>query len=206
MEMTGQYTPFGVRKASPVPNFESRSSITAQFFDTEFKRKAAILGVSVEWIDIGTWQLPSELILDKHKEAWNLSRENAKKLGAVERSRKRYEMSEIIELVNSIIIRNYEKPSTFRKLSNNEVEELYAIDPAAVAEYRQQLLSQGSQKKDSRAIAHEMLNAFRMELRAAISLIEKDNRPQEEKQAELAQIKKALDNISYLTDHWVRKP
>ena len=63
-------------------NFESRSKITAQFFEKEFKEKAAKLGVSVEWIDIGTWQLPSSLILEKHKEAWNLSRENAKKRNA----------------------------------------------------------------------------------------------------------------------------
>ena len=80
VEMTGQQITSEVRARNLAPNFESRSKITAQFFDKSFKEKAAKLGVSVEWIDIGTWQLPSSLILDKHKEAWNLSRENARKL------------------------------------------------------------------------------------------------------------------------------
>jgi hypothetical protein len=206
LEMTRQQTPAGAQKESPVPNFESRSKITAQFFEKDFKEKAAKLGVSIEWIDIGTWQLPSSLILDKHKEAWNLSRENAKKRGAVERSKKRHETKEIIELINNVIIRNYEKPTNFRKLSNKDIDKLYEIDPEAVTEYRRELLQQGSHKKDSKSIAQEMLNAFRMELRAAISLIEKDKRPQEEKQTELIQIKKTLDNISYLTNHWIKKP
>jgi len=109
VELTGQQTPASVRKESPVPNFESRSKITALFFDKKFKEKAADLGVSVEWIDIGTWQLPSSLILEKHKEAWNLSRENAKKRGAVERSKKIHEKEEVLNLINNIVIANYEK-------------------------------------------------------------------------------------------------
>ena len=90
LEMTGQQVKVGARREAP--NFESRSKITAQFFEKEFKEKAAALGVSIEWIDIGTWQLPSNLILEKHKKAWELSRENASKRSKLERSRKKHEM------------------------------------------------------------------------------------------------------------------
>lgn len=207
LEMTGQQMTAEMRKESPLPKFESRSRITAQFFDRKFKEKAAKLGVSVEWIDIGTWQLPSGLILDKHKEAWNLSRENAKKRRAVERSRKKHEMIEILNLVDNIVIKNYERTASTPKMSNRDFEKLLSTNIEALADYRRQALQQGGQKKDSKAIAQEMLNAFRKELRAGKLLIENENKPLIEKQADLARIEKALNNISHFTpSHWVTKP
>jgi hypothetical protein len=208
LEMTGQQTRVGMPKESVAPNFESRSKITAQFFDQKFKEKAARLGVSVEWIDIGTWQLPSALILDKHKEAWTLSHENAKKRSAVEHSKKRHEMVEILKLVNDVIIRNYEKTAVPQRLTEKEIEKLIETDPEFTTnpQYRRQIVRQENQKRDAATIALEMLNAFRKEIRAAKLLIENENRPLEEKQAELAKIEKTLYNISHLTTHWVRKP
>lgn len=226
VELTGKQT-IGERKESLAPNFKSRSKITAQFFDKSFKEKADKLGVSVEWIDIGTWQLPSELILDKHKEAWNLSRENAKKLAGVERSKKRHEMEEIIKLIDSVIIRNYERPSGMRtsfykdkdkeKEMEKELEELMAFYKdkdmekeledfvAHNPDLKGQLRQRDTSKKDATAIAQEILKAFRKELLAGKSLIENDNRPLSEKQDELAKIGKALFDISHLTHHWIKK-
>ncbi|MBI5964012.1 MAG: hypothetical protein HY863_11090 [Chloroflexi bacterium] len=213
IEMTGQQTVPGERKESQAPNFESRSRITAQFFNKQFKEKAAKLGVSVEWIDIGTWQLPSNLILDKHKEAWNLSRENAKKRDAVERSGKRHEMAEIMNLVNNVVISSYEKISTSRSSSNKEkevsikelekeIKELESV--VSFPEFRRQYFQQEASKSDAKVVAQEMLKAFRKELIAGKTLIENDNRPLEEKQEELARIEKALANLTMLTPHWVR--
>jgi hypothetical protein len=204
LEMTGQQMKAGLRKEVHVPKFESRSRITAQFFEKKFKEKAAKLGVSVEWIDIGTWQLPASPILEKHKEAWNLSRENAKKRNEVQRSRKKYEIEEILNLVDTVVIKNYERTSSSQKYPGKDLEKLIASNPEVASEYRRQVL-QGSQKKDSKAVALEILNAFRKELRAGRLLIEKENRPPDEKRIELAKIDKALANISHLTDHWVKK-
>ncbi len=201
LEMTGQQTAAGMRKDPSVPKFESRSKITAQFFEKNFKEKAAKIGVSVEWIDIGTWQLPSTLILDKHKEAWNLSRENAKKRSELERSRKKNEMEEILKLVDNVVVRNFDKKAEFRKLSNEELSKLMDTNPEAALEYKHQLqkYQQGSQKKNPRVVAQEMLNAFRVELRAGRLLIENENKPLAEKQGDLARIDKALNDISHLT-------
>jgi hypothetical protein len=201
LDMTGQQVKAGARREAP--KFESRSKITAQFFEKEFKEKAAALGVSIEWIDIGTWQLPSNLILEKHKKAWELSRQNAIKRNAVERSRKKHEMDEILELVNTVVVKNFEKKADFRKLSNEELEKL---SPQALREYKHQLQQQqqGNQKRNPRVVAQEMLNAFRVELRAAKELIEHDNKPLEETTTDLANIEKALVNISQF--HWVKRP
>jgi hypothetical protein len=198
LEMTGQQITVGTRKETH--KFESRSKITAQFFEKKFKEKAAKLGVSIEWIDIGTWQIPNTLILDKHKEAWNLSRENAKKNVAVERSRKKHETEEILKIVENVIIKNFDKTTTLNKMPDKQIEKLLATNPEEVVESRRQMLQQGSsQKKDPKLIAQEMLNSFRKELLAAMFLIKKDNRPLDEKQDELAIIEKALYNISQLT-------
>lgn len=217
VEMTGQQSLTDQVKESRAPNFESRSKITAQFFDKSFKEKAAKLGVSVEWIDIGTWQLPSSLILDKHKEAWNLSRENAKKRAEVERSGKRHEMKEIVNLIDDVIIANYENEKATRgtfykdkEAPTKEMEEemetleeaLFAFNP----ELKNQIAQREANKKDATTIAQEILKAFRKELLAGKMLIEKEKSPQAEKQADLAKIEKALSDISHLTSHWIQKP
>ena len=123
----------------------------------------------------------------------------------MERSRKKHETEEILKIVDNVIIKNYDKTTTPNKMPDKQIEKLLATNPEEVGEYRRQMLQQGShQKKDPKIIAQEMLNSFRKELRAAISLIEKDNRPLDEKQAELAAIEKALNNISQFTPtHWV---
>ncbi|CAG0951021.1 hypothetical protein ANAEL_00070 [Anaerolineales bacterium] len=213
LEMTGQQMTADMLKETPAPKFRSRSQITGRFFEKEFKEKAAKIGVSIEWIDIGTWQLPpgltAEQIQEKHKKAWDLARENAKNRVRVERSKRRHEVAETADLVNNIVIRNYEKSiAPPRKLSNKEMENLYAISQEAYAQYRRQLLEQrGNQgQKDPKTVALEILKAFRKELIAGKSLIENESKAPDEKQADLARIEKAIQNISYLTDHWVKKP
>ena len=209
VEMTGQQTIPGARIESPAPKFESRSKITAQFFNKTFREKAAKLGVSIEWIDIGNWQLPNTIILDKHKEAWTLSRENAKKRASVEHSGKRYENVEIMNLIKDVVITNYEKANTSRiptnkgsstRESDNTQESSVSFDP----ESRKRNIQQAEVKKDATVIAQEILRAFRKELIAGKIKIENDNRPMEEKQEELARIEKALINISHLTPHYLK--
>lgn len=216
IEMTGQQTRLGERKDSPAPNFESRSKITAQFFTKSFKEKAGKLGISIEWIDIGTWHLPNTLILDKHKEAWNLSHENAKKRAAVERSGRRFETREIINLVNNVVLTNYDKVISTRSSSNkdressikeleNELKALKELESrVSFDDIKKEFLQQDAGKKDAKTIANEMLKAFRKELIAGQAKIKNDSRPMEEKQAELAAIEKALHNISQLIPHYIK--
>lgn len=200
VEMTGQQTQMSER-TEQAPNFESRSKITAQFFNKAFREKAAKLGVSIEWIDIGTWQLPSNLILEKHKIAWNLSRENAKKRAEVERSAKQHELKEIANLINNVVISNYEKGGAGQALLPKGMEAIIAMNP----DLSRQLLRQESNKKDATNIALEILKSFRKELRAARDHIKNEEGTSEEKQLEIAKIDKALFDISHLTDHWINR-
>jgi hypothetical protein len=201
VEMTGQQSTANGKTETRAPNFKSRSKITAQFFEKPFKDKASKLGVSVEWIDIGTWQHPSDLILEKHKDAWNLARENAKKRAEVERSGKIYEMKEVINLINDVVISNYEKGETESRVMNKDVETFIAMNP----DLSRQIIRQDGKKKDATSIALEILKSFRKELRAARDHIKNEESSSEEKQIEIAKIDKALFDISHLTDHWINK-
>jgi hypothetical protein len=212
VELTGQQSPHAVRRETPAPNFESRSKISARFFELEFKEKAAAMGISVEWIDIGTWQFPNSLaILEKHKEAWNLSQENAKKQNAIERLKKRHEMDEILKLINNVIIKNFAgNSSSSRRLTEREAAALIESNPDLVANpelarkfYQRETAKKDDSPRDTKSAAQEMLQAFRKELRAAKQLIEQDSRPAHLKQDELAKIEKALYDISFLTNHWI---
>lgn len=177
---------------SRMPNFESRSKITAQFYDTPFREKAARLGISVEWIDIGTWQLPSDLIVEKHREAWALSRENATRRSAIEQIKRKAELEEIIKLVEGVVIHNYESKRITDKDSTTILN-----DP----DLRRQVLTGQGVKKQPVEIATDMLRAFRKELLAARLRMEGPVIDPEKNRTELVNIEKALIHINYLMKH-----
>ena len=195
VEMTGHIYN-GTRKETRAPNFESRSRITAQFFDAAFKEKAAKLGVSIEWIDIGTWQLPSTLILEKHKEAWSLSHANATKRESIDRSKRNRELEEIAKLVNDVVITQYEPKTALSKFRDKDAQSM-VFD-------RRQIILDDPSKRDPTTVAVDILKAFRKELLAAEMLIKNENRAEVEKRADLVNIEKALVNINFLTNHWIK--
>lgn len=82
-------------------NFIPRPEIKQRFLNSEFKQRAAGLGFQLNWIDIGSWDIP-KLIINEHNDAWKMSSENQVErfnLGlAAEESRKK----ELIRLVREI--------------------------------------------------------------------------------------------------------
>ncbi|MBL8076591.1 MAG: hypothetical protein JNM55_01400 [Anaerolineales bacterium] len=238
LEMTGEQKTRAFGTDTNAPSFQSRSRITAQFFEDAFKEKAAAIGVSVQWIDVGTWQLPSPIILEKHKEALTLARENVSKRNAVERSKRKYETAEIVNLIDHVVISNFEKAGSGRgsgswsrekDVSNKEIlKQIEAIiskrpelkdqffiddedgqdlekDLASFRpEIRNQIAQQESSKKDAANTAREILKAFRKELINGKAMIEKESRPEAEKQADLNKINKALYDIEHLTFHYLK--
>lgn len=232
VEMTGAHKRTNAGQDSSPPNFESRSKITAQFFDSPFREKAAKLGIAIEWIDIGTWQLPSSLILDKHKEAWNQARENENKRSALARSRKQFELAEIIKLINNVVISNYDKstashPSSYweEEVANREglteqdglvrhrpelINQIHSEDhdktefssPLSSRPEFKNQLAQQEINKKADTVALEILKAFRKELLAAKMLIENENNSSNDNDEDLIKIDKALHDVSHLTYHF----
>lgn len=208
VEITGRQTVLSKPDETAAPNFESRTRITEQFFKREFRQKAAKLGVQIEWIDIGTWQLPYGIILDNLKEAWQLIRENAKKRVNIEKSRKRLETDEFLELINSVVIMNYDKSASAVKFSNKDIEEIEKLikssDEVSYTPGLSRRLMQSSGKKDPNLIAQEMLRAFRRELLTVKEEMERDASSPLEKQKETAKLEKALRDIGRNIPHYIK--
>lgn len=61
-----------------LPYFQSRYRISSLFsqFAREFTDKARKRGVELRWVGIGTWKAPSDIVPERHLEAWQLSLEN----------------------------------------------------------------------------------------------------------------------------------
>lgn len=209
VEMTGVQSTASQGRSESLTPFHSRSRITARFYSPEFKEKAAKLGVAIHWIDIGTWKLPSADISGKLKEAWEKSRENAKKRGSIERERKRNELNFLIELVNAVIIMNFDRPYTPSvRLTDKDIDELTKIfekssEVIPPLNIRKQLSQQGS-KRDAHTVAVDILRAFRRELMAARELILKEPLSPIEIQADIAKIDKAIHDIRINTAHYVK--
>jgi hypothetical protein len=67
------------KEVIPPPKFTPRYEITNLFtqFAEEFTKSARSSGVQLQWIGVGTWKTPVEVVPEKHLEAWKLSQENA---------------------------------------------------------------------------------------------------------------------------------
>jgi hypothetical protein len=136
-------------------------------------------------------------------------------------------------LIHNIVIANYDrgmargtssttsyrsKDTASKESAKDAVEKeweaIMALNPEFNPEYQKEFRNQFAtrerergdpSKKDAEAIAKEILRAFRRELIAAKDLIESDSRPREEKLPEITRIEKALYDISYHTQHWVKR-
>jgi hypothetical protein len=66
------------RESKSLPEFQPRYKISNLFtqFAEEFTKRAHSNGVELQWIGVGTWKTPVEIVPDKHLEAWKLSNEN----------------------------------------------------------------------------------------------------------------------------------
>ncbi|HLO18309.1 MAG TPA: hypothetical protein VK206_25985 [Anaerolineales bacterium] len=70
------------KSPQPLPKFTERRDITDLFdeftkkFTEKFIDEARGKGIELHWIGIGTWDVPVELVAEKHLEAWKMSREN----------------------------------------------------------------------------------------------------------------------------------
>ena len=86
--------------------FASRASITAMFYNESFKKTLSGKGFQVNWIGVGTWVTPAEIIPANHLEAWKLSRENATRNNPEQHKRLREEehLQESLRLIQTMPI------------------------------------------------------------------------------------------------------
>jgi len=163
-------------------SFQSRSKITARFYEAEFQKKARNLGVNLIWIDIGTWKLPPSVVLEKHREAWNLARENAEKRAGILRKKDAAKRKEFMQLVNDVMFSQIERAFSLKDFSDISATK---IDLKKLAE------------RKPPQIARDILRAFRKELVSALDLYASDKQAYDKNRQIAEAIERAIAEINH---------
>lgn len=74
--LTGSEQAFEINVPDPPP-FVPRPAISDLFYDySDFVARVKKKGVELHWIGLGTWAFPSDIIPERHLQAWRISYEN----------------------------------------------------------------------------------------------------------------------------------
>jgi hypothetical protein len=88
--------------------FSSRAFLTSLFYkQDDFQDRLAKRGFQLNWIGVGTWYTPSEIIPANHREAWKISRENFTRgnTQTLKKLRNEAKLQELLRLVQTIPIK-----------------------------------------------------------------------------------------------------
>jgi hypothetical protein len=107
-------------------DFEYRPAMAEKLFGSiTFKEIMRKKGLQVNWIGVGTWETPDEIIPENHLEAWKTSIEN-QKLGGEEQLTRLYKSSlgaKLIELINDLPINTYYRLAEKEQKNDDQVIE-----------------------------------------------------------------------------------
>lgn len=210
VEITGKQQAYTDDKKGAPSKSLSRSMVTEQFYQARFTEKATAIGVQLNWIDIGTWE-PSGPIRDKIRNAWKIAVENIKKHGLVEKWKKEHTDTEMLNLIDNVVISFSERINARsggkekeKQMVSKDLENLVAKNPELLSNsfFMERFTQNDLSKKNTAGTAPEMLKAFRKELLAGQELIEeKEKVSAEQKHADLERIEKTLNIINTFFPH-----
>lgn len=103
-----------VPRAIPsVPNFQARNIVSSLFsqFAEGFTQNASNRGVELDWIGIGTWKTPNEIIPEQHLDAWKLSLENLKlsRQENIDAHRENIGTQELLQMIRETPLMTYQE-------------------------------------------------------------------------------------------------
>ena len=107
-----------VESSNTALEFVPRSLLTKLFYDN-FQIKAPQRGTYLNWIGVGTWDTPAQIIPRNHREAWKISRENFARGNSTELQRiyDEAKLHEFLRLIDEVPIRKL-----YIDLQNQEVD------------------------------------------------------------------------------------
>lgn len=93
-------------------DFVPRPDITAGFYRSAEERGQA-RGTQIDWVGVGTWHFPAQIVLGRHQEAWKITHDNQIKTRPVVLNtlRRQQRLIELLRLIQNVPI------STFRTLT-----------------------------------------------------------------------------------------
>lgn len=120
---------------------EPRSMLTKMIYDN-FQARVSQRGTQLNWIGVGIWDTPTQIIPNNHREAWKISRDNFARSDQTElqRIRDAARLGEQIRLIEEIAIRKiyneYENREFPEQIINNVLKDYLGILKRSVELYR----------------------------------------------------------------------
>lgn len=95
--------------------FQERPRITEKFYRASEER-SRIRGTQINWVGVGTWNFPSQIIQSRHHEAWRIMHDNQVKgsAAALKSLRSQQRLVELLRLIQTVPL------ATFRALLETE--------------------------------------------------------------------------------------
>jgi len=89
-------------------DFVPRTDITEDFYNNAEVRAQA-RGAHVDWVGVGTWHFPAQIVMGRHQEAWRITHDNQiRSRGPVmNRSRSQQRLAELLRLIQNVPIATY---------------------------------------------------------------------------------------------------
>jgi hypothetical protein len=123
------------REVPSPPVFQPRRIVSSLFsqFTEGFAKNARERGVRLEWIGIGIWHTPSEIVPEKHLEAWRMSRENLERgsSGALQELLREAQIQQTLVQVQNVPLARFQQSNG--REHNEEIQDLLIA-------YREQLI------------------------------------------------------------------
>jgi hypothetical protein len=112
-------------------DFVTRDRLTSLFYDftSSFTNRAADRGVQLDWIGVGTWVTPSEIIPDRHLEAWKLSCENRGLRSSLSLRKEQNDarLGELLHLIDEVLAHFYLLRESQPELNPREIRRSLAL-------------------------------------------------------------------------------
>lgn len=111
---TQQIAPIEVSEDHPdlhqKPTFAPRPEIS-ELFRTKFQKMAAERGFQLNWIGVGTWKTPAEIVPNQHQEAWRISLENLERGSetALQQVEQEACLEKILELIRDVPLARFQE-------------------------------------------------------------------------------------------------
>ncbi len=106
-------------------DFATRNVLTEAFYShDDFVKRMAAKGFQLNWIGVGTWHAPAEIISANHREAWKISRENLARgsKAALDGVKTETALQEMVRIIQALPIGQFFK--NFESLQNGDEQPL----------------------------------------------------------------------------------
>lgn len=174
----------GTAPAEPPParrppagiDYVTRPQITEQFY-TRAEESHFAGGTQIDWVGVGTWDFPSQLIYERHREAWKITYDNLRQGSevALNRLQRQHYLQTLLQLIQEVPLGTYQKIMAEDSLP--PVQAMQALIAAYHARIREALKQYENLERDlNQQVARENDLRRRLQLEEQLSNLKRKKR------------------------------